>query len=1371
MKYKTAANLQIICSILMLTMVFAAPVFAQDISSGLVAHYKLDETGGTNVSDSVGSNTGTMTNGLTGAQSVAGKVRTALDFDEASGNVITTGAASLLDGETEASICLWFKLEASDVAQDFYLASDYNGGANNNGWGLFIDDTEFFSTNQNTITFYAQASFASNRVAAPTDTVNSLLGKWSHVCGTYSGTNFMRLYVNGVLIAEENAAGPASITDDPAANVAIGGFGTGGATFDGPLDDLRVYNRALTSTDIKELYQSTSGALRYKEATEGLEYFNSTEWVHAGLGSYKPNAVTFDGTNDTLYLGSTLNGVNDGSKVTGSFWVRRDSAESGNLHVILQSQNSQSLVQWESGNRFFTKYKNAETDDVLGIRSNVAYTDSGWHHVMWSGDINTPGSAKMYIDGIDVTTVSDFGDANAGNGTNDILDFAVNEYRIGSNISAAAAFLNGDVADFWMDFGTYIDLTDADNRAKFRSTNGMPMYLGPDGSLPLGKKPDIFFSGETADWHTNKGSGGGFTENGAITDADVEVIYLADAELNDFGLTLSDTAKYGDLVNGGNGKIYGIPRDATDILVIDTEAGTATRTAMGADLSGATKWMDGVLAPNGKIYSIPRDATDILVIDTATDTATRETMGLTLAAGGTKWEGGALGADGLIYAIPRNATEVLIIDPTDDTASLSNFGLTIPATASKYLDAVAGNNGKIYGIPYDATDFLVIDTNNGTATQTTLGLGTLAASSKWTVGTLGKDGNIYALPWDATTILTIDTETDTATESNFGVTLSGLAKYSGATTANDGQIYGIPYNDPEILIIDPYKQTARETDFGLTLSSSNKFEGSALSFDNKIYAAPRNIDSVLIINPRGECASPTELGGSVLYNTDFNVMQYCNGADWVAMGPSGITTGSGCTNPAGSAGDLMYNQDYDYMQYCNSRDWIGLGLNTNESAAGLGSLVGHWKLDDLNGTSAADSSGYNNTGTLQGAATFNNSGVLSGSVTLDGTNSYISITDTTDSVFDITSNLTLAAWVNLNSCGSYEGLITKGNTQQNYSLQISSGCTPQFEYNNGSQFTQNSTSSISTGSWNHVAVTHDGSDVRFYINGVLDRTVSGIGDFVIGDDPVIIGDDIFGGSNYLDGMVDDARIYSATLTPAQIFDIYEQGAPFQLTDNLVAHWKLEDSSGSTITDELGNNNGTWNDNTDDVITAESVAGIDGDALDFEYDDQAFINIDAGAGTTDLDNLGPMTVCAWVNFESMPGAGGPIVDKRGGASFGNGGWNLGYNRAGGERFFFRSNLGDGALTNFNTVQLGQNQHVCGTWDGSDGSVSVNMYLDGTLDNTSTFDNTETIDDAAYDIEICRDDASSTFCDGLVDDVRIYDRVLSNGEIKLIFEGTR
>ena len=118
-------------------------------------------------------------------------------------------------------------------------------------------------------------------------------------------------------------------------------------------------------------------------------------------------------------------------------------------------------------------------------------------------------------------------------------------------------------------------------------------------------------------------------------------------------------------------------------------------------LSGTGKWYGGVLAPNGKIYGIPRDSTQVLEIDPATQTTTL----FGSLSGNNKWNGGVLAPNGKIYGIPYNSTQVLEIDPTTKTTTL--FG-SLSGTG-KWIGGVLAPNGKIYGIPVNSTQVLEID--------------------------------------------------------------------------------------------------------------------------------------------------------------------------------------------------------------------------------------------------------------------------------------------------------------------------------------------------------------------------------------------------------------------------------------------------------------------------------------------------------------------------------------------------------------------------------------------------------------------------------------------------------------------------------------
>jgi hypothetical protein len=73
-------------------------------------------------------------------------------------------------------------------------------------------------------------------------------------------------------------------------------------------------------------------------------------------------------------------------------------------------------------------------------------------------------------------------------------------------------------------------------------------------------------------------------------------------------------------------------------------------------------------------------------------------------------------------------------------------------------------------------------------------------------------------------------------------------------------------------------------------------------------------------------------------------------------------------------------------------------------------LAGWWKLDESSGASTADASGNGNNGTLTNmSGTEWTAGQRANALQFDGTNDYVSISDT-DSL-DITSSITIATWI------------------------------------------------------------------------------------------------------------------------------------------------------------------------------------------------------------------------------------------------------------------------------------------------------------------------------------------------------------------------
>lgn len=120
-------------------------------------------------------------------------------------------------------------------------------------------------------------------------------------------------------------------------------------------------------------------------------------------------------------------------------------------------------------------------------------------------------------------------------------------------------------------------------------------------------------------------------------------------------------------------------------------------------------------------------------------------------------------------------------------------------------------------------------------------------------------------------------------------------------------------------------------------------------------------------------------------------------------------------------------------------------------------------------------------------------------------------------------------------------------------------------YNNGVAYTSGGyNSAISPSNWNHVAYTHDGSGTRkLYVNGVLYNTATSLT-----NDFLSAGNWIFGKSGtdpkYM--AFDEIALIPSDLS-GSMADLYNSGIPTDLSSyNPINWWRMEDGSGSTVTD-------------------------------------------------------------------------------------------------------------------------------------------------------------------------------------------------------------
>ena len=103
-------------------------------------------------------------------------------------------------------------------------------------------------------------AFYSNDLNSGANTVTN--GSWNHLVATFDGTT-RKLYVNGVL---KNSDTPTTPNVTAGQSLYIGSYSTPSNYFPGQIDDVRIYNYALTATQIKQLYNG-GAAIKFGPST------------------------------------------------------------------------------------------------------------------------------------------------------------------------------------------------------------------------------------------------------------------------------------------------------------------------------------------------------------------------------------------------------------------------------------------------------------------------------------------------------------------------------------------------------------------------------------------------------------------------------------------------------------------------------------------------------------------------------------------------------------------------------------------------------------------------------------------------------------------------------------------------------------------------------------------------------------------------------------------------------------------------------------------------------------------------------------------------------------------------------------------------
>ena len=230
---------------------------------------------------------------------------------------------------------------------------------------------------------------------------------------------------------------------------------------------------------------------------------------------------------------------------------------------------------------------------------------------------------------------------------------------------------------------------------------------------------------------------------------------------------------------------------------------------------------------------------------------------------------------------------------------------------------------------------------------------------------------------------------------------------------------------------------------------------------------------------------------------------------------------------------------------------FSLVIGTVLTGAVKADLVAYWRLDEGSGTTAHDSTGNGNDGTFNGDPQWV-VGYLGGALEFDGSDDWLDCGN--DPSLDLTT-WTIAFWLNLNENKDFNGFVIKGlDAAENYEVLAYGDGHFHFPiaFADGSRTYGNTSAGLCVvGEWAHFAYTYDSAEGRrLYKNGslVFEDTESGTPQasttsLAIGNEQPM--------SRYVDGAMDDVRIYNHALTEVEILAAMEGGDayPYALGPN------------------------------------------------------------------------------------------------------------------------------------------------------------------------------------------------------------------------------
>ena len=382
---------------MMVAVLFGCPLFGA-LTDGLVAHYKFDG----NANDSSGNGNNGVVHGATLAADRFGNANSAYSFD-GDDWIQVANSASLSSLTKDMTFSAWVNVrELGFFGWVQILAKGTN--MRQYGFGLRMEDGDFVWVNN----VRKEISVAVDGGVLP-------MNEWYHLTASYNGSRIIA-YVNGVVV------GFTDVEDEFVANMDdlyIGKDIPGDTEyFNGALDDLRIYNRALSAAEVKALYEGDCLVAWYKFDGDVRDASGNGNDLFFASGGFNGEAGV-SGQAIRLTADTTL-GVQGVCAVSNTFsyscWYKTDREvrladpqssgtdyDSDNF-VLLPCQPGKTLsghvgVGIKVGANGLNVYEHAELYRVPVFKYENGI-GQGWHNVTLT--VVNDGTPTVYLDGVEV---------------------------------------------------------------------------------------------------------------------------------------------------------------------------------------------------------------------------------------------------------------------------------------------------------------------------------------------------------------------------------------------------------------------------------------------------------------------------------------------------------------------------------------------------------------------------------------------------------------------------------------------------------------------------------------------------------------------------------------------------------------------------------------------------------------------------------------------------------------------------------------------------------------------------------------------------------------------------------------------------------